>query len=175
MKKLPNWLAAAVILVIIFGTIYAVVQQSQRNGANYPQIQLAEDTAASLNFGVKPATLVPGKVDISSSLAPFTIIYNLSGKVVAGSGYLNGSIPTIPIGVLSSSKNKTYNFVSWQPQDNVRVAVVSVAANNYYVASGRSLAEVEKNENKTFTLALLGGLASIVVLAAAFLVDQKKS
>jgi len=174
MEKLYNWFAAAIILVIIFGTMYGVVQQSQRNDANYPQIQIAEDTAASLNAGSKPSSLISGKVDINQSLAPFTIIYNHSGAVVAGSGYLNGTLPTVPIGVLTASKNKAYSFVTWQPQSGVRVAVVTVTANNFYVLSGRSLTEVEKNEQKTFKLSVIGGIASIVVLSGAFLVDQRK-
>ena len=79
------WLGAGAILVVIFGTIYTVAHQAQRQDANYPQIQIAEDAAAALNRGVKPAALVSGKVDLGASLAPFTIIYDKSGRIVAGS------------------------------------------------------------------------------------------
>jgi hypothetical protein len=136
--------------------------------ANYPQIQIAEDTATALNQGIKPNTLVQGHVDPSTSLAPFTIIYNKSGNAVASSGYLNNEIPIIAFGALTSAESKSYHFVTWQPQNNVKIAAVSVAANNYYVLSGRSLTEVEKNETKALQIAFLGGIASVVVLGLVF-------
>jgi len=63
MKRLVPWFGAAVLLVVIFGTVYTVVQQSQRIGANYPQVQLAEDAAASLDKGANPNDLVGRTVD----------------------------------------------------------------------------------------------------------------
>lgn len=168
MKKLFPWLGASLVVLIIFGTVYATVQQSQRRDANYPQIQLAEDKAADLDSGTKPGKLVHGRVNMKRSLAPFTIIYDRFGKVVAGSGYLDGKIPVVPIGVLTAAKGKDYNFVTWKPDPGVRVAAVSVAANRYYVLSGRSLKEVEKNDNKTLEITLLGLIASLLTLTVVF-------
>jgi hypothetical protein len=175
MKKHVLWFAAATIILIIFGTIYSVVQQSQRADANYPQIQIAEDAAAALNQGAKPSILVSGHVSLNDSLAPFLVIYSRSGKIVAGSGYLNGHVPGVPIGILSDSNDKPYNAVTWQPQKNVRIAVVTYSANKYYVLSGRSLKYIEANENKSFALSYLGGFASIFVLILAFGINKKKS
>lgn len=173
MKKYIPWLGAFGILIVIFGTIYTVAQQIQRMDANYPQIQIAEDAAKALNQGTKPETLTTNKVDINESLAPFIIIYNKSGNVVSGTGYLNGAVPTVPIGVLTASEGKDYNFVSWQPQSDVRSAVVSASAVNYYVLSGRSLREVEKNENKTMQLSLLGGVVATAGLVAIFVIKKQ--
>jgi hypothetical protein len=173
MKKNALWLGAIAILVIIFGTIYTIVQQAQRSDADYPQVQMAEDAAAALNNGAQPMTLVGSKVNINTSLAPFTIIYDKSGHIVAGSGFLNSSVPTIAFGVLSAANGHTYNRVTWQPQNGVRIASVSVAAKHYYVLSGRSLAEVEKNETKSFQLSVLGGVCSLIVLGLAFLTTKK--
>ncbi len=175
MKRSGPWLAATGILVIIFGTIYAGVQQSQRNEANYPQIQLAEDAAVALNSGAKPGVFARTKIDLQHSLRPFIIVYDKSGHVVTGSGYLHGRIPTVAQGVLTVAQGKPYNFVTWQPEPNVRIAAVSVAADKYYVLSGRSLAEVEKNESRTLQLALLGGLASLLVLSAAFITSGRRT
>lgn len=94
MKKLITVLAVIGIIVIVFGTMYGIVQQAQRNDANYPQIQMAEDTAALIGGGTDPyvaSTLSP--VNMKSSLAPFTIVYDKKGNVVSGSGYLNGKVP----------------------------------------------------------------------------------
>ncbi len=171
MKKLLPWLFVAITLVVLFGTIYTIAQQVQRSDANYPQIQLAEDTAAALNHDNLALGQVYGSVNIATSLAPFTIIYDKTGRVVTGSGYLNGHVPKIPIGLLSAAKGKDHNAVTWQPQKNVRVAAVSVAAKNYYVLSGRSLREVEKNETTTLQLAMLGGIVSMILLAVVFVLS----
>lgn len=158
-------------LVVIFGTIYAAVQQAQRSAANYPQIQMAEDTAAKVNKkGFNPQFSTIGltePVDMGSSLAPFTIIYDQKGNAVSGSGYLGKKVPKAPLGILRAAKGKDYNAVTWQPEKGVRIAAVTVAADKYYVLSGRSLTEVEKNENNTFWLAFAGGVISIIILAGA--------
>jgi len=172
MKKLIPWYGSIVILIIIFGTIYGVVQQAQRQAANDPQIQIAEDTAVLLNQGVKPAALTFGRVSLNTSLAPFMIVYDKSGRVVAGSGYLSGQVPTVRDGVLQAASNKDYHAVTWQPQAGVRIAAVTVAADNYYVLSGRSLKQVEVNENETLQIAFIGGIASLIVLGIVFAISQ---
>jgi hypothetical protein len=164
MKYRLSLFCTAAIISIIFGTIYVVVQQSQRRDANYPQIQMSEDTATLLNSGLAPSALTPGSVDIRNSLKPFTVIYDKSGKPVAGNGYLDNKLPAIPIGVLTASNNKDYSYVSWQPDTNVRVASVTVASNKYYVVSGRSLREIEKNEDATFQLTFVGWALALIVL-----------
>jgi len=173
MRKLSIWLGPAIILFIIFGTIYVVVQQAQRRDANYPQIQLAEDTALSLDQGTKPATLTTGNIDINISLAPFIEIYDKSGRALAGSGYLDGSLPAVPYGILTAANGKTYHMITWEPKSGIRIAAISVADQGYYVLSGRSLTEVEKNETATLQLSALGGLASLLVLAATYWVSEK--
>ncbi len=171
MRKLLPWLLVLATLVVLFGTVYTVVQQAQRSDANYPQIQLAEDAAAALKHGEVPLGLVYGNVNIATSLAPFTIIYDKTGRVENGSGYLNGHVPKVPLGILSAAKGKEYNAVSWQPQKDVRIAAVTVAAKDYYVLSGRSLREVEKNETRTLQFALLGGIVSMILLAVVFVLN----
>lgn len=162
-------MAGVGILAVIFGIIYATVQQAQRSAANYPQIQMAQDTASKISKtdDSHVASLQP-PVDMESSLAPFTIVYDLKGKVVSGSGYLGKKVPKAPLGILKDAKGKDYNAVTWQPRKDVRIAAVTVAAKKYYVLSGRSLTEVEKNENKTFWLAFAGGVISIIILAGYF-------
>ena len=170
-KRYITFLAGVGMLVVIFGVIYAAVQQAQRSAANSPQIQMAEDTAARVDKeGYNPqfSTLnLTEPVDMDSSLAPFTIIYDKKGKVVSGSGYLGKKVPKAPLGILKAAQGKDYNAVTWQPQKDVRIAAVTVAAKKYYVLSGRSLTEVEKNENNTFWLAFAGGVISIIILAGA--------
>jgi hypothetical protein len=174
MKKNIPWLAAAAITIMIFATIYGTVQQAQRNEADLPQVQIAEDTAASLNNFQSPAMLVSGHVNMATSLAPFTIIYSKTGQPLEGSGYLNNQLPTVPIGVLKAADNKLYHRVTWQPQANLRFAAVSVAADNYYVLSGRSMELVEQSELRTLQVAAFGLAVSLGILAIAYYIMSKQ-
>jgi hypothetical protein len=172
-KKLIPWAGAAAILTVIFGTIHVIGQQSLRVSANDPQAQMAEDTAAGLNAGLPPTALVTGKVDVATSLAPFVIIYDRSGHVVAGSGYLHGQIPTVPYGVLTHAKPGDDNWVTWQPESGVRLATVEAAANKYYVLSGRSMREVENRENHLLAFVAFGYFVSLVVLGGVYVLAPK--
>jgi len=174
MKRLGPWLGALAILVIIFGTIYGVTQQIQRNDADWPQIQLAEDAALSLNNGASPSKLTANRVDMSRSLTPFVIIYDKSGKPVAGNGYISGHLAHAPLGILQTAQGKDFYRITWQPDNNVRIAAVTVQADHYYVLSGRNIKQVERNESESFKLAFIGGLLSLVVLASLYKVLYNK-
>lgn len=175
MHKLFAYVSAAVILTILFGTVYLTEQRSLRMNANDSIIQLAQGAAAKLNAGASPSSLTIGNVNMASSLAPFLIIYNTIGRVVAGSGYLHGSIPVIPFEVLAPTNTTRESLVTWQPAAGVRDATDTVAANHYYVLSGWSLREVESSQAKVFKLTLLGWLASLIVLLlTAFILYPRK-
>lgn len=156
MKKLVLPLVAAAMITLVFGTIYVVSQGSLRQSANDPQIAMAEDVATKLDGGAAPSSLVTEKVELSGSLTPAFIIYDTSGKPVAGTARLNGEVPTIPIGVLKAAQERSYNAVTWRPTRDVRLASVSVAAKSYYVTAARSLLEVEKRETRLTLVILLG-------------------
>lgn len=168
MKRYFPWLSAVVVLTIVFGTIYVAVQQDLRLSVNYPQVQLAEDLAAQLKQGSKPASLVGGRVNLAQSLAPFVIIYDQQGKVVAGTGYLDGQLLGVPLGVLTSANHGADNRVTVQPRSDVRLATVTVKAGNYYVLSGRSLREVEATVDVITKLVAFGWLASLAAVGVTF-------
>ncbi|HTE58638.1 MAG TPA: hypothetical protein VK694_07930 [Verrucomicrobiae bacterium] len=158
-------LAMAILVVtFFFGVIFVSVQQALRLGANEPQGSMAQDVAKELNLGRKPQDLFKDQVDIGSNMAPFVIVYDKYGKVVAGSGYLDGTIPEVPVGVLAAAKGNKVNKVTWQPNERVRIASVSREADNYYVLGGRSLAVVERKIT-SFTRWLIA--AWLLSLAAA--------
>jgi len=168
MKRLLPWLVGLALLFVVFCSMYAVTQQGQRSDANYPQIQIATDTAAALDNGDTPVALVNGNVNLKSSLAPFTLIYDKKGNPVMSSGILNNKVPKAPLGILTAAKDNDYHTVTWEPQKGVRIAAVTVAAKDYYVLSGRSLKEVEKNEAKTLQLALIGCIVSLMLFGLIF-------
>jgi hypothetical protein len=168
MKKVLPWIMVLLVITVVFGTIYVAVQQSQRNEANWPQIQLSEDMAAKLDDKADPTVLMGDQVNVLKSLKPFTVIFDKQGKPVAASGFIKDKLPTINKAVLDSSKGKDYSAVTWRPSKDVRLAAVTVEAKNYYVLSARSLKEVEKNQNTTLLLSLLGWLVSVLLLGGLF-------
>jgi hypothetical protein len=88
-------------------------------------------------------------------------MYDQAGKPVAGSGELNGKLPTLPEGVFKYAKNKGEDRITWQPEKGIRSAIVVVSYNSPnaqggFVMAGRSLREVEKREHQlTVRVALL--------------------
>lgn len=156
------WLPLAALITLVCGIVYVSVHQNFRSSANDPQIQMAEDAAEALENGVAIVTILGNsKVEIEKSLAPYLVMYDQAGKPVAGSGELNGKLPTLPEGVFKYAKNKGEDRITWQPEKGIRSAIVVVPYNSPnaqggFVMAGRSLREVEKREHQlTVRVALL--------------------
>jgi len=168
---LRQWLPLAVVITLLCGLVYLVVQQTLRQGANDPQIQMAEDAAAALAAGGTAEAVLPaGNVEISTSLAPFMVLYNDAGEPLAFTGLLHGAAPHLPGGVFEYTRQKGEDRVTWQPEQSVRIAAVIVAYSGVqpgFVLAGRSLREVEIRESQ---VELITGIAWLVTLAASLLV-----
>jgi hypothetical protein len=162
-----NWLPLAVVIAMANGLIYATAQQVLRQGANDPQIQLAEDGASALAQGAPTDSILPsGMVDLATSLAPFVMVWDDSGKLLAASGQLHGSAPEIPSGILDYARIHGEDRITWQPKTGVRIAAIFVHAqggSGGFVMAGRSLREVEKREDQAKLFALLGMLTMWMV------------
>jgi len=151
----------AIIATFSCGLIYGVGQQVVRQSADDVQAQMAEDAASNLSSGLAPETIIPERIDMAKSLAPFLIVYNKDQKVVASSGTINGQVPSLPSGVLDSAKDGE-THITWQPNQDVRDAIVVVSYSGKqsgYVLAGRSLREVEKHESLQLSLFWDGFLA----------------
>ena len=168
---LRHWLPLVVVIVLLCGLVYLTVQQSLRMGANDPQIQMAEDAATTLVAGGTPVSILPTtQQDISTSLAPFLVVYSDTGEPLASSGLLNGAAPLLPAGVFDYTRLKGEDRVSWQPESGVRVAAVVVAyggSHPGFVLAGRSLREVEIRESQVEQIT---GMAMMVTLAGSLFV-----
>ncbi len=155
------------------GTAYALTQQSLREAANDPQVQLAHDTSRAMSAGQPNSSDISSTaVDIAHSLAPFVITYDAAGKATAGNGKLNGQLVAPPLGVFEYAKSRSDNRVTWQPDTGVRLAAVIVAVGNAgsggYVLAGRNLSEVESrlgHLTQLWLLLWLVGLAGSFVLS----------
>lgn len=144
-RKVKNWILTAVALTLVCGLMYVVAQQSARSEANDPQIGIAEDTAILLESGMSPDFLVSGveKTDIGRSLSPYVIIFDDMGEVVGSSAELSGAVPRPPVGVFDYAREHGENRLTWEPQPNVRSAIVVKHYSRGFVLAGRSLREIE--------------------------------
>ncbi len=180
-----HWLPLAVVITLLCGLTYLVVQQSLRWGANDPQIQMAQDAAAALAAGGTPESVLPAaQVEISGSLAPFMVVYSDAGEALASSARLHGEVPALPPGIFDYTRQHGEDRVSWQPEPGVRIAAVVVAyggAQPGFVLAGRSLLEVEKRESQVGQLTGIAWLVSLIgtliVVAASELIftDGKRT
>ena len=83
------WLSAVVVVSLLCLFVYAAVQQTYRQGADDPQVQLAEDACGRRLAGTQPgALLTPGPVDMARSLAPYVTVLDRAGAVLASSAEL---------------------------------------------------------------------------------------
>ena len=153
-----SWLPIAFAITALAGLVYVTVQQSYRQGANDPQIQLAQDISAALTAGTDPKAIVPnGQFEMSKSLSPFVIILDGKNNVVASNVVLSGKVPTPPAGVLDVARSKGENRLTWQPAAGVRNATVVELVPNHggeVVLVGRSLKEVEDRIGQTQDMAM---------------------
>ncbi len=157
-------------MTVSAGLVYIAVQQNFRMNANDPQVQIAEDFAAQLSAGQTLNPINPNlDVDMAQSLSPFVLVYDDAGQIITGSGKLNGQFPALPAGVLDSVKKAGEERITWQPQPDVRIALVIIRYNAGYVAVGRSLREVEQRESMLGIQVLgawLAGLVGLIILIA---------
>jgi len=164
---LKHWLPLALMTTAFCGLVYAAVQQSLRQGANDPQIQLAEDSADALARGEPVESVVPiATIDVARSLAPFMMVFDDNGATLASSGLLHGQVPALPAGVLDYVQQHGEDRVTWQPEPGVRVAAVVVrytGTNSGYILAGRSLREVEKRESQVSFFAGATWLSTLIV------------
>ncbi len=166
-------LLAIGIVTLFCGLVYASIQQNFRQNANDPQIQMAEDAAAKLEAGASVASAIPSAtIDIGQSLSPFIMLFDDTGKPIAASGMLNGIIPPFPVGIFDTVRVNGEDRVTWQPQENVRIALVVTkvtGAQTGFVAAGRSLREMEKREDQ-LTKEVLGTWVIAVLLAGGMMI-----
>lgn len=158
------WLPLAFVVTVMAGLVYATVQQSYRQTANDPQIQLAEDIADALTNGVDPKSLVgTGKLDMAKSLSTFLIVVDNNNVILADNVQLNSKTPTVPAGAIAVARQHGQNRITWQPQADIRHAIVlqRVKPNNQVVIVGRSLREVEQRESDLTAMVFLAWAASL--------------
>lgn len=160
------FLLLVALVTIIFGTIYATVQQTYRMGANDPQVEVTDQVANIIKQDI-PLDAILGEseqVDMNSSLGLFVMIFDKDKKLVAGSAQLDGQTPTPPEGTFDKAKKDGDNRFTWQPKDGVRVAaVLKVVDDKGYVLAGRSLREVESRVHNLTLIVVISWIISVLI------------
>ncbi len=164
------WATLGALTTAVCFLVYLVAQQTWRASANDPQIQLARDAAAGMAAG-KSAETVVGRdaVDMERSLAPFLIVFDGDGKILAASGTLRGQVPGVPKGVFESVRAHGEDRITWQPIGGVRIASVIVpysGSRQGFVLAGRSLEETQRRISQFGSLIALAWAATLVGLLA---------
>ena len=170
------WVAVALLVTFVFGVVYVSIQQSLRRAANEPQASMAREAARDLDAGSRPLDVTGGRrIDIAYDMTPFLIVYDKSGRVVAGKGYLKGRVPQVPIGVLRAANTRQSNTVTWQPESGVRIASASFASNDYYVLGGRSLAQADAAINTVGRTVLASWLVALALTFLGYIVVRRRT
>ena len=172
-----RWLLLASLTTALCLLRYLVSQQFWRQLANDPQLQMARDAVAALADGQPPEAVVSKTaVDMAHSLAPFVMVLNDAGGVIASNGRLNGQPRTVPPGVLAVVRTQMEERVTWSPEQGVRSATVVVRnplPPGGFVAVGRSLDETQERIAQFGRMIAMGwaaillGLLVVVIAVSA--------
>jgi hypothetical protein len=172
-----RFLPVAAAVTLMFFTIAVAVQQSYRQTANDPQIEMAESAAAAMLTGATASTVTtPQLGDIATSLKPYLIVYDETETPVASDMQLHGTVPKPPSGSFAYTKAHSENRFTWAPEPGVRIAAVMVYQGGTtpgYVLAGRSLRETEQREDALTKIVLGGWLSTMAMCLAALTVTDR--
>ncbi|MBV9354639.1 MAG: hypothetical protein JO023_03820 [Chloroflexi bacterium] len=147
---------------------YLMVQQSLRLAADDVPATLAASAIARLDQGVAPEqALSVGQVELTASPAPFELVFDASGRLLASSATLDGQPPAYPAGVLGVASTRGEDRVTWQPRPGVRLATVARPWQGGFVVAGQSLQLAEQHIDTIGELCVLGWLATEALIALA--------
>lgn len=166
-----EWIPFAILATVFCVLIAVAAQQVLRQSADDPQVQLAEDTATAIGSSREAGSIGPeGEVDLATSLAPFVIVFDDSGKPLRSSARIDDQTPIPPNGVFDYTKSAGFDRFTWQPRSGVRLAAVVVptsGASPGFVLAGRSLREIERRIDQIQLLVLVGWVAALGVTFVA--------
>jgi hypothetical protein len=171
MRRIVSWIAAIIAITAVFCTVYLVMQQSERQGANDAPERLASQVASRIDAGQSPDSLTGDDVALERSLAPFFVVYDSTDRPIAGTATLDARVPDVPAGVLAATRRAGSDRVTWQPRQGLRFASVELVSGNEVVMAGQSLAPTENRIDQIGLLVLAAWALTIAVVMAAYFVD----
>src|SRR4051812_33018533 len=141
MTRIVRWSAIALIVTALFASLYLVMQQIERQGADDAPARLASQVASQLSGSADASAA--DDVDLAVSDAAFFVVYDAAHRPVSGTGQADGALATVPAGVLDQARRTGSNHVTWQTADGRRFATVEQRVGDSVVLAGQSLAPTE--------------------------------
>ncbi|HLZ95680.1 MAG TPA: hypothetical protein VKT20_10165 [Candidatus Dormibacteraeota bacterium] len=157
--------ALAVVATLAAGLGYVIAQQTVRQAANHPQVEMARDAISKLDAGASPTSVLPARVvdlDSPSDADPYLIVVDRLRRILASSVTIGGQQPLPPDGVFDYVQSHGEDVITWQPEPGVRSAIVVDSFGQGFVVAGRSLKATEELES-ALSLWALGGWALAMV------------
>lgn len=165
MRRVIGWLAAAVVVTLVFGSLYVVFQLSGRRSAN---IAPAAAAAAQVQLLGSPPSPAAPRLELTPDSGVFVIVYGTDDKPETGTATLHGALPAVPPGVLETARASGADMVTWQPEPGLRMAVVARSSAGKVVVAGQPLTPYEATDRIIMLYLGLGWLGCVLVLAAGF-------
>jgi hypothetical protein len=157
-RRFVPWILSVVLVTLFCLLLLFVLRSVVRQGANDPQVQIAEDVARVFSgnqftdetLRSSFETFVPSKmqVDIGLSLSPWIQVYDASGEVIASSATIQEAqtTPRVSTELFEGLQKRDQIRLTWKPQKGIRQAIVITKFSGLrsgYVVVGRSLREAE--------------------------------
>jgi hypothetical protein len=173
MTRIVRWTAAAIIVTAMFASLYLVMQQGERQGADDAPGRLASQVAAQVSdSGAAADGSTATTVDLAVSDAEFFVIYDAANRPIAGTGRLDGALPAVPSGVLDEARRAGSNHVTWQTSDGRRFASVEQRAGRDVVLGAQSLAPSENRTDQLGALILIAWACTLAVVVVAYFIER---
>lgn len=157
MRTIVGAIVALALTVLVFGTIYVVAQQTQRQGADDAPARLASAVAADGSLATA------GRFDLRSRLDAFAMRVRPDGRIIRDAVTLDGRPAVPPAGVLAAAVRSGTDRVTWEPAPGLRFAVVAVSSGGEVVVAGQSLAPAERRIDQLGILIATAGFATAAV------------
>jgi hypothetical protein len=164
MQRIIGWLAAGIIITLIFGSVYVTLQQIGRHLANAAPAAAAAAQVQQMGSG----TLTGPRLELTADSGVFVMVFGADNQPTSTTVTLHGALPVLPAGVLETARTSGSDFVTWQPEPGLRMAVVARQAAGNVIVAGQSLTPFEDSDRMSLLFLAAGWLGSMLVLAAAY-------
>jgi hypothetical protein len=164
------WIPVTLILTAVFGTIYIVSQQLNRQSFNMSPIDAVNEASYTLDRNLPLddfLQIYTFNTPVDKTSRTFIIIYDDKGKPLQSTAKLDDNTPNIPLEVLEGTPMApSYKIITWMPRSGLRIAVaiqqVHQGNNLRYVLAGRNLKQSEQLNEYVLFLVAAAWMATVV-------------
>lgn len=175
--KLKNVILVELVIVGMCIMVYSSAQYLSRSTVNETLVEIVDTIVKDLKASPTALTqtdLSSTAIDPSQTLSPFYMVFDANKALLASTANFGGLELVPPESVFENARNSEDTRVTWQPVDNLRVAIVVAYykgdVNEGFVLTGKSLKEQEKQQKQLAVIAIAGAVimsvASVGILLA---------